>query len=205
VQALKSSSITDNYAVAGSKVTLPPNAYTYSDTGMFLDDDGTWYLLTSADHNNVQINRINADGSIGDRVNVLAKGAYEAPGMFKDNGIYYLIVSGKTGWRSNPNSVFWASSISGSWNGPVGIAPEAQKTYNSQNTFELVVKGSKRTTVVYMGDSWDSKGGPDSNYVWLPIKIDSGSKKVRSLRSYLLEVFFSGLSMSILTWCIGDA
>ncbi|KAF2801019.1 carbohydrate-binding module family 35 protein [Melanomma pulvis-pyrius CBS 109.77] len=178
VQALKSTTINDNYALAGSKVTLPPNAYTYSDTGMFQDDDGTWYLLTSADHNNVQINRINSDGSIGSRVNVLAKGAYEAPGMFKADGIYYLIVSGKTGWRSNPNSVFWASSLTGSWNGPAGIAPEAEKTYNSQNTFELTVKGSSRTTYVYMGDSWDSKGGESSNYVWLPMVVDKGSKKV---------------------------
>ncbi|KAF2003651.1 carbohydrate-binding module family 35 protein [Amniculicola lignicola CBS 123094] len=178
VQALKSDTITGGYSIAGSKVTLPPSGYTYSDTGMFMDDDETWYLLTSADHNTVQINRINSDGAIGSRVNYLAKGAYEAPGMFKVNGIYYLIVSGKTGWRSNPNSMFWASSISGSWNGPYGIAPEAQKTYNSQNTFELTIKGSQKTTYIYMGDSWDSKGGPDSNFVWLPMNVDTGNKKV---------------------------
>src|SRR5687767_12699539 len=91
----------------------------------------TWYLLTSADHNNIQINRINSDGAIGPRVNILAKGAYEAPGIFVHEGIYYLIVSGKTGWRSNPNQVFWTDKLEGgSWNGPYGIAPEAQKTYN---------------------------------------------------------------------------
>jgi beta-xylosidase len=179
VQALRSSNISDNYAVAGSKVTLPPSAYTYSDTGMFADDDGTWYLLTSADHNNVQINKINSDGSIGSRANVLAKGAYEAPGMFKAGGIYYLIVSGKTGWRSNPNQMFWTDKLAGgSWNGPYSIAPESQKTYNSQNTFELTVTGTKKTTYVYMGDSWDSKGGPDSNHVWLPMSVDASAKKV---------------------------
>lgn len=178
VQALKSSTISDNYAIAGSKVTLPPNGYTYSDTGMFMDDDQTWYLLTSADHNQVQVNKINSDGSIGERVNVLTKGAYEAPGLFKVNGVYYLIVSGKTGWRSNPNQMFWASSLTGSWNGPYGIAPEDKKTYNSQNTFELTIAGSKKTTYIYMGDSWDSKGGPDSNYVWLPMTVDTGNKRV---------------------------
>lgn len=180
VQALKSTTINDNYAVSGSKVTLPPNGYTYSDTGMFHDDaSDTWYLLTSADHNNVQINRINSDGSVGDRVNVLAKGAYEAPGIVKVNNIYYLIVSGKTGWRSNPNQMFWTDKlVGGSWNGPYGIAPDAQKTYNSQNTFELTVVGSKKTTYIYMGDSWDSKGGPDSNYVWLPMTVDTANKKI---------------------------
>jgi hypothetical protein len=180
VQALKSPSIDGSYSVNGGKVPLPPSGYTYSDTGMFHDDaDNTWYLLTSADHNTVQINRINADGTIGDRVNYLAKGAYEAPGILKVDGIYYLIVSGKTGWRSNPNQVFWTNKlVGGSWNGPVGIAPEDKKTYNSQNTFELTVQGSKRTTHIYMGDSWDSKGGPDSNHVWLPIAVDASSKKL---------------------------
>lgn len=32
-----------------------------------------------------------------------AGGAYEAPGILKVDSTYYLIVSGKTGWRSNPN------------------------------------------------------------------------------------------------------
>jgi hypothetical protein len=177
VQSLKSTAIDSGYTTV-SKVTLPPSAYTYSDTGMFVDDDGTWYILTSADHNTVQINKINSDGSVGDRVNYLAKGAYEAPGLFKVGGVYYLIVSGKTGWRSNPNQMFYATSLTGSWSGPYAIAPAAENTYNSQNTFELTVAGSSKTTYIYMGDSWDSKGGPDSNYVWLPMTVDSTKKTV---------------------------
>ena len=137
---------------------------------------GTWYILTSADHNTVQINRINSDGTIGDRVNYLAAGAYEAPGLIKVGGVYFLIVSGKTGWRSNPNKMFYATSITGEWTGPADVAPQAENTYNSQNTFELTIKGSQTTTYIYMGDSWDSQGGPDSNYIWLPMNINSASK-----------------------------
>lgn len=37
VQPLVSSQVAGGYAVHGSAVSLPPNAYTYSDTGMFLD------------------------------------------------------------------------------------------------------------------------------------------------------------------------
>ncbi|KAF2737023.1 hypothetical protein EJ04DRAFT_431805, partial [Polyplosphaeria fusca] len=163
----------------GPKTTLPPSGYTYSDTGIFLDDDGTWYLLTSADHNNVQINTINPDGSVGARVNVLAKGAYEAPGILKAGGTYFLIVSGKTGYRANPNQVFWTTELKGgTWNGPVGVAPEGEKTYGSQNTFELKVVGSKGTVWVFMGDAWDAKGGVGSNYVWVPMRVDGGARKV---------------------------
>jgi hypothetical protein len=29
-----------------------------------------------------------------------------------------------------------------------------------------------------MGDSWDAKGGPDSNYVWLPMSVDTSGRKL---------------------------
>lgn len=92
----------------------------------------------------------------------------------KADGVYFLIVSGKTGWRANPNKVFWATSLNGPWSGGSDIAPQDQKTYGSQNTFELTVKGSQKTTYVYMGDAWDSKGGASSNYVWAPLNINAG-------------------------------
>jgi hypothetical protein len=100
-----------------------------------------------------------------------AGGAYEAPGLFFAGGVYFLIVSGKTGWRANPNKVFTATSLSGPWTGGSDIAPQSEKTYNSQNTFELTIKGSQQTTYIYMGDAWDSKGSTGSNYVWLPMAV----------------------------------
>ncbi|KAI1123616.1 carbohydrate-binding module family 35 protein [Nemania abortiva] len=177
VQSLVSTQLVGRYT-SSAKVHLPPNDYTYSDTGMYYDEDSsTWYLLTSADHNTVQVNKINADGTVGERVLAFSQGAYEAPGIFKDSGTYYLIVSGKTGYRSNPNKVFYASSLSGPWSGGTDIAPPSENTYNSQNTFELTIRGSQKTTHIYMGDAWDSKGGANSNYVWLPIQVDSSTKQ----------------------------
>lgn len=130
--------------------------------------------MTSADHNIVQINRINSDGTLGDKVSDLRAGAYEAPGIVKADGVYFLIMSGKTGWRANPNKVFSSSSISGPWTGGSDIAPQDQNTYGSQNTFELTVAGYQKTTYIYMGDAWDSKGGASSNYVWVPMNINAG-------------------------------
>ncbi|KAH6717453.1 Arabinanase/levansucrase/invertase [Leptodontidium sp. MPI-SDFR-AT-0119] len=179
VQALVSTQMEGGYKTKGAAVALPPNSYTYSDTGMFQDPDSkTWYLMTSADHNTVQINQINSDGTIGDRTNRLAAGAYEAPGMFKVGNTYFLIVSGKTGWRSNPNKMFWCTGIGGSFTGPFDIAPQAENTYNSQNTFELTIKGTQATTYIYMGDSWDSTGGPSSTYIWLPMAVDANAHTV---------------------------
>ncbi|KAH8205160.1 hypothetical protein TruAng_000725 [Truncatella angustata] len=176
--SLKSASIDATYSKV-AKAYLPPNSYSYSDTGMFYDSDSsTYYLLTSADHNVVQINMINSDGSVGSRIAALALGAYEAPGILKQDGVYFLIASAKTGYRANPNKVFYATTLSGPWSGGSDIANPAEKTYNSQNTFELTIKGSSMTTHIYMGDEWDSKGGSASNYIWLPLKVDSSKKTV---------------------------
>ena len=103
----------------------------------------------------------------------MLEGSYEAPGMFKAGSTYYLIISAKTGWTANPNKMFYSSGITGSWTGPFDIAPESENTYGSQNTFELTISGSQATTYIYMGDAWDSTGGPSSTYVWLPMTVTS--------------------------------
>lgn len=104
---------------------------------------------------------------------VTAAGEWEAPGLIEDAGTYYLIVSDKTGYRFNPNKMFYATGLTGTWTGPFDIAPPEVNTYNSQNTFELPIFGSQKTTWIYMGDQWTRAGDADSNYVWLPITIDS--------------------------------
>lgn len=189
MQSLKSKDLIGGYQPV-AKVHLPPNDYTYSDTGMFHDDDtDLWYLLTSADHNDLQINLINPDGSVGKKMSDLKAGSYEAPGMVKVEGIYYLIVSGKTGWRYNPNKVFWSTTLAGPWSGGSDIAPPDTKTYGSQNTFELTIKGSSKTTYIYMGDAWDSKGGPSSNYIWPPMDIDTKLVRLYALLRFDLTIF----------------
>jgi hypothetical protein len=98
--------------------------------------------------------------------------------VFVADGMYFLIVSDKTGYRSNPNKVWWAESLSGPWSGGTDIAPPEENTYNSQNTFELTIEGSEQTTYIYMGDAWDDDGGEDSNYVWLPMIVDTSNASV---------------------------
>ncbi|KAH6676856.1 Arabinanase/levansucrase/invertase [Plectosphaerella plurivora] len=161
------------------RTRLPPRAYSYSDTGMFHDEaSDTWFLLTSADSNTVQINRIMRNGTVGEEVSNLRNGPLEAPGIFTDSGIYYLILSAKTGYRHNPNKAYWATSLAGPWQGGSDIAPPETKTYNSQNTFDFTIKGSERTTHVYMGDDWVSGGWGGSTYVWLPMTADAETKTV---------------------------
>ncbi len=54
------------------------------------------------------------------------------------------------------------------------VAPPSTNTYNSQNTHEFVIQGSKQTTYVFMGDAWDLHGTAASNYMWSPLAVNSG-------------------------------
>ena len=70
--------LVSDHLVGGYKVhsdsTLPPNNYSYTDEGMIHDPvSGNWYLLTSADHNNLQVNILNPDGSVGKRMSNIRK------------------------------------------------------------------------------------------------------------------------------------
>ncbi|KAJ7745067.1 hypothetical protein B0H16DRAFT_1321886, partial [Mycena metata] len=160
------------YTLTGSPALIPPDARSFSDMGVFVDDTGLNYFLSSADSNNIQINNINAGTpiTIGTR-----DGALEAPGMFKASGVYYFIMSGKTGYRPNPNKVYWATSLAGPWQGGTDIAPEAVNTYNSQNSAELVITGTSTTTYIFLGDAWDINGTDASNYEWLPISVSTSA------------------------------
>ncbi|KAI1322362.1 glycosyl hydrolase [Xylariaceae sp. FL0255] len=100
-----------NY-VQSTKVYLPLDSYSYSDTAM------------------------------RNRGRKVAAGASEAPGLFYANGVYFLICSAKTGWTANLNKVFWATSIARPWTGGSDIASESTNTYGSQNTFELTISVS---------------------------------------------------------------
>ena len=92
-------------------------------------------------------------------------------------------MSAKTGYRPNPDKVFWATNLAGPWSGGTDIAPESTNTYNSQSTFVLTIAGSSQTTYMFMGDAWDSQGTSASNYMWLPLSV-STSAHTATLQDY---------------------
>lgn len=56
------------------------------------------------------------------------------------------------------------------------MSPLNTRTYNSQSGFSLRIKGTKKTTYLYLGDQWDSNSLWESRYIWLPIEIDDRKK-----------------------------
>jgi len=142
------------------------------DEGIFLDDDGTAYLLYASDNNqNFKISMLNTDYlNLTEEVSVLTGATLEAPGIVKLDDIYYLITSHTTGWDPNPNKVFTATSPAGPWSTQVDIAPEDTNTYMSQNAYDFPLG----TGAIYMGDRWDVNLLGSSTYIWFPLTWSTG-------------------------------
>ncbi|MBW0463271.1 hypothetical protein O181_002986 [Austropuccinia psidii MF-1] len=146
------------------------------DMSLFKDDDGSAYLSFASDHNaNLKLAKLSYDYlSVTELVFQWNKVYWEATGIFKHQGLYYMLYSGQDGWNPNPNYVMHASHLSGPWSGASLIAPKDIKTYFSQNAYELAIQGNETTSFIYIGDRWFPSALGTSKYVWLPLmKKDS--------------------------------
>ncbi|SJL06338.1 uncharacterized protein ARMOST_09674 [Armillaria ostoyae] len=173
--------------VGVATATTPCGPYTYKaswkplgadsrDMGLFVDDNSTAYLLYASDNNqNFKISRLTADyHNVSAQVSVLSASTLESPGIVKRNGVYYLIASHTSGWAPNPNKYFSATSLSGPWSSQADIAPEAVRTYFSQNAYDFPL-GSN---AIYMGDRWRPSLLGSSRYMWFPLSWSSGSPQI---------------------------
>jgi hypothetical protein len=147
------------------------------DMTIFQDTDGSAYLIYATNSNtDMKIDKLSADYlSDTGTVYTFAGVRWEAPGMFKVNGRYYLITSSPTGWAPNPNMYTSATSLAGPWATATGLAPSSPNTYDSQDAYILPVTGSSGTTYIYMGDRWDSNALGNSRYIWLPLQFSGTS------------------------------
>ena len=165
-----SKTIDGNYTYQGS---YNPRGNESRDMTVFQDTDGSAYLIYATKNNYaLNIDKLSPD-YLSDAGSIYTFNIrWEAPGMFKANGRYYLINSLPTGWAPNPNVYVSATSLSGPWTSPASLAPNSPNTYNSQDAYILPVTGSRGTTYIYMGDSWDPKALGNSRYIWLPLNFN---------------------------------
>ncbi|KAF8679707.1 Glycosyl hydrolases family 43, partial [Rhizoctonia solani] len=189
-----------SYGLLGQGVATSPNItgpYTFQytlrplgdfsqDIGLFQDDDGKVYTLYSnGDSDPAHDNKITL---LNENYTQPLKEVYtfydfdlEAPNILRTPNLYYIIMSHKTGYRPNNVVYFSAQNISGPWSIQNYITPMGTRAFNSQSTFNIRVKGSKRTSWIYAGDQWaTSRDLYESTYIWLPVEVDdrTGSLKI---------------------------
>jgi hypothetical protein len=157
------------------------------DIGQFVDDDGSAYLIfESRPTKGFFIAKLT-----GDYMNVEKTCFIEAPleggALVHVGGLYYVVGSHMTGWRPNPNVYATAASLAGPWTEFKSLAPPEMNNYESQSTMLLKIAGSKKTTVVFMGDIWKPRELWDSRYFWMPLEITGGSMKLPAPQEWTLN------------------
>ena len=146
------------------------------DMTLFIDDDKTAYHIYASEQNStMHISRLTDDyiEYDGAYIRVFQNRWMEAPVMFKNNGRYYLLMSGCTSWAPNTARGAYADHIFGPWtefgNPCEGSDPDniagAEITFGGQGACAFAHHGK----VIVMLDRWNPRNFIDSRYLWLPV------------------------------------
>ena len=159
------------------------------DIGQFIDDDGAAYLIfESRPTKGFFIAKLSDDYLSVEKKVSFIQAPLEGGAVVHYGGLYYVAGSHMTGWRPNPNVYATAPSLSGPWTEFKDIAPPETNTYGAQSSMLLKIAGSKKTTVIFMGDIWRPKELWDSRYLWMPLEIEGGALHLPPPRKWELNV-----------------
>lgn len=160
------------------------------DMTIFVDDDGkAYHIYSSEDNLTLQIAQLTDDYlyHTGSYVRVAAGGQNEAPTIFKQDGTYWMITSGCTGWAPNAARMFRASNIFGPWEQVANPCrgEGADTTFGAQGTYIYKVETQAQRKMfdgadyVFMADIWNPNQLSDSRHLWLPIHFENGMPVLR--------------------------
>ncbi len=159
------------------------------DIGQFVDDDGSAYLIfESRPTHGFFIAKLSDDYLNVEKQVSFIKAPLEGGAVVHYGGLYYVLGSHLSGWSPNPNVYATAPSLAGPWTEMQNVAPPETKTYDSQSSMLLKVTGTKKTTVIYMGDRWEPKTLWDSRYLWMPLEIGDGKMTLPEPRPWKIDV-----------------
>lgn len=162
-----SKTIDGNYTWIGS---FKPFGNDSRDMTIYKDDDETAYLIfATANNANLQIASLTSDYyNVSEAQYTWSDVYWEAPGIFKIDGTYYLLYSRQDGWTPTDNYYMTASSMAGPWTDSVLLAPEGTYAYNTQNAYDITINGTESVFYMYYGDHWNAPNLGASSYSFYP-------------------------------------
>ncbi|MEO6804272.1 MAG: family 43 glycosylhydrolase [Granulicella sp.] len=170
--------------VATSKKINGPYTYVKSfrplgeesrDIGQFVDDDGSAYLIFESRPTKGFFVAKLTDDMMNVEKTAFVPAPLEGGALVHYGKLYYAVGSHMTGWRPNPNVYATAPALAGPWTTFSTLAPAEANNYDSQSTMLLKVAGSKKTSIIFMGDLWRQHELWDSRYLWMPLETKDGT------------------------------
>ncbi|KAI9708349.1 MAG: hypothetical protein M1820_004053 [Bogoriella megaspora] len=167
------------------------------------DTKVAYFSFASTNNADLKIASLTSDYlNVNQQVYIWTNKYWEAPGFLKIDGKFFILYSRQDGW--NPADNYWmsATSMSGPWSNPVLLAPTGYYAYNTQNAYDISIKGSSGTVYLYLGDHWNAKTLGASTYSFYPITYSGGSIKLEYSGGWSLNAgagTWSNLSSTVLT------
>jgi hypothetical protein len=157
-----------------------PLDYESRDMTVFVDTDGTGYLITASRKNGgandtMAIFKMNASYTgVESFVGWQFENAYrEAPAVVKKGNRYYLFTSQAAGWYPNQGAYATASSMTGTWS---ALTPYGNPSaFGSQIHDIATITGSNTTSYIYMGDHWNPLNLGEHKHIWLPLTLNDSN------------------------------
>lgn len=163
------------------------------DMTLFVDDDGRAYHIYSSEENSTtHIAELTDDyqSHSGRYVRAFVNRYMEAPAICKNNGKYYFIGSGCTGWSPNAARSAVADNIMGEWTeleNPC-IGHGAELTFGGQSTYIIPVQG-KESAFIFVADIWRPENAIDGRYMFLPMEFEDDQIRLKWLDKWDLSYF----------------
>ena len=156
----------------------PKASLNNGDHDTFIDDDDTAYLAYTdwRTDGTIVIEKLSADylTGTGKVVRSVTAGRTEAPGMFKRNGIYYVLYSDPNcGYCSGTGTSYkTAPSPLGPWSEGKKIS---DNSCGGQPSFVSTIKLSGGTVFLFGSDLWNNaaKNEALANYYWAPLTFNA--------------------------------
>lgn len=158
------------------------------DIGQFVDDDGSAYLIFESRPTKGFFVAKLTDDFMDVKKTCFIPVPLEAGALVHVGGLYYVVGSHMTGWSPNPNVYATAPSITGPWSEFKTLAPQETNNYESQSTMLLKIQGTRKTSVIFMGDLWHPKALWDSRYLWMPVKVSNGAMHLPEPQPWALNI-----------------
>ena len=160
-----------------------PLNYESRDMTVFVDTDGTGYLVTASRKNGgandtMAIFKMNASYTgIQSFEGWLFENAYrEAPAVVKKGNRYYLFTSQAAGWYPNQGAYATATSMTGPW---TALTPYGNPSaFGSQIHDIATITGSNTTSYIYMADRWNPMNLGEHKHIWLPLTLNDSNGTV---------------------------
>lgn len=160
--------------------TMRPNRNDSRDMTIFTDRDGKAYLIHSSNMNKqLDVAQLTDDfcDLNGFYVSILVDQEREAPAIIYQDGLYYMISSGCTGWQYNSALYATSEHLLGKWK-LIDNPCEGEgyrNTFQGQSTFLLKTDQQ----VFLMLDHWKPDHLQDSGYSLLPVSFENGRMTVK--------------------------